>query len=270
MAIRAEILIYDGIAVSGRRMLTALEATARSAGIIPSQTRRYQGKSEWLVLWGIGGEGRSDMRDRHIEGGGHVIMWDTGYLKSALKLDGFCRPSIDQDYPVRWLDGTTPDPHRWASFNLPLREDFNSAGHIIISGIGPKQHAYMRGRIDTWEQDKLTELRRRFPGRRIVYRPKPGRQFVPLDCETDDKSSIEQVLQGAALVCCFHSSVAVDAIVAGVPYEAEEGAATWLLDKPFTTENRLDFMRRLAWWQWRPSEAPQVWDFFKQVLKGVK
>jgi hypothetical protein len=71
-------------------------------------------------------------------------------------------------------------------------------------------------------------------------------------------------------VCCFHSSVAVDAVVAGVPYEAEEGAATWLLGKPFTTESRLDFMRRLAWWQWRPSEAPLAWAFFKRILKGVE
>ena len=28
----------------------------------------------------------------------------------------------------------------------------------------------------------------------------------------------------------------------------------------------LDFLRRLCWWQWRHDEAPQAWEFIKEML----
>ena len=66
------------------------------------------------------------------------------------------------------------------------------------------------------ELRKASELQQRFPGRSIIVRQK--RAQVPID----------QALRGASLVVCHHSNCAVDAIIAGVPFECEDGAAYWL------------------------------------------
>ena len=79
--------------------------------------------------------------------------------------------------------------------------------------------------------------------------------------------AIADLLRGASLAACRHSNVAVDAVVAGVPFEAVDGAAMWLAGKDYTPANRLDFLRRLAWWQWKASEAHLAWDFAKEVAR---
>ena len=107
---------------------------------------------------------------------------------------------------------------------------------------------------------------RRFPGRRIVFKPK-GSDPLRLPCErADPETPIEELLRGSALVVCRHSNCAVDAVIAGVEFEAEDGAATWLRGREFTPANRLEFLQRLAWWQYKPHEAAPAWSFAKQVV----
>ena len=72
-------------------------------------------------------------------------------------------------------------------------------------------------------------------------------------------------MRGARLVVCRHSNVAVDAVIAGVPVECEDGAAYWLRDKPYTPEVRRDFLDRLAWWQWKPEECMKAWEFIRRM-----
>ena len=93
----------------------------------------------------------------------------------------------------------------------------------------------------------------------IVRREKPRSRHAHI-------TPIEQVLAGARLVVCRHSNVAVDAVIAGVPFECEDGAAYWLQGKPYTVENRLDLLHRLCWWQWTCYEAPAAWRFIKGML----
>jgi hypothetical protein len=87
-----------------------------------------------------------------------------------------------------------------------------------------------------------------------------------LACETDATSDIADVLRGAALAVCHHSNVAVDAVLAGVPFESDDGVSTWLRNKPFTRETRLDFCRRIARWQYKRGEMVEAWRFLRTIV----
>lgn len=268
MITEAEVLAPYGTNATGRVILEAIVAAAPEAGVGIRITERYSGCVEWLVIWGVGATGRSEMRDRHVANGGKVQLWDIGFFRRTKR--GYCKVSVNQDYATRWLDRTAPEPRRWDEVALELREDADPNGHIVLAGIGPKQHAYAGAVLDDWEPRKLAELRARFPGRRIVYRPKPNRRYVELGrgVEMDAESPIEDVLRGAALAVCMHSNVAVDAVLAGVPYESEDGVSTWLRGKPYTRETRLDFCRRIARWQYKPAEMAEAWRFLLDVTKA--
>jgi hypothetical protein len=74
---------------------------------------------------------------------------------------------------------------------------------------------------------------------------------------------MNKALAGASLVICRHSNAAIEACIAGVPVECSGGAAHWLYSRTPrpTTEERLDFLYRLAWWQWRFIEMKSAWLF---------
>lgn len=257
-----EILIPDRANAFGRRVLDLVTAASPAAGMKPVMTNSYKGDAKWLVMWGVGGGNRSAIRDLHGSRGGITVLLEFGFFKRD-KTDGYVRLALNDDYCTRWLDQTPPAPERWNELQVELREDADPTGPIILAGIGPKQRAYMNGVM--WEEAKLTELQRRFPGREIVYRPKPNRPFPRLPVRTIASGPIEQALKGASLVACLHSNVAIDAVVAGVPFEAEEGPSTWLRDKPYTRENRLDLLQRIARWQYRLHEIGEGLKFARSM-----
>ena len=259
-----EILRARAPSESGESMLAAIAMAARSAGDNVKETRDFQGKSDWLVLYGVGAAVNDAARKAQIARGGRVLMWDLGYWDRK-KVVGHLRMSIDTDHPQQWLDKTPADNSRWRRFGIELREDSNEAGPILLIGIGRKSRVYLK--TENWERAAYENLVRRFPGRRIVFRPK-GRDEKRLPCEMDGITPIEDLLRGASLVVCRHSNVAVDAAIAGVPFECENGAAMWLQQREFTRVNRLKFLQRLAFWQWRATEATQAWAFAKQVIKA--
>lgn len=263
MARSVEVLITRDSSESGLAILNAMASAARSDGWQVAQTQTYAGKSDLLVLFGVGAADRDAARKKHIASGRHAVCWDQGYFQRK-KITGYVRCSIDHDHPQAWLGRTKPDPSRWEALKIPLREDYVAEGPIILVGLGRKSRSYL-GLAD-WERQRLAELRLRFPRREIVYRPKKGSPALVLNVRTDADSPIEELLVGASLVSCRHSNVACDAAVAGVSFECEDGAAMYLQRKPFTRENRLDFLWRLAWWQWRASEAAQAWRFIRGVL----
>lgn len=262
MAVRVEVVIPQKRTTTADAMLHALaQAISETDELIV--TEEFEGVGDWLVLYGVGRPPRDEWRKDQIASGGHVLLTDLGYF-GRQKITGYLRVSIDQDHPQKWLDRTVPDSSRWDAHRIKLREDHDQNGHIILAGLGRKSWVYYRDQ--EWEARKLKELRERYPDREIVYRPKPGSPALNLDCRVNEHSPIEELLRGASLVACKQSNVAVDAIVAGVPYECEDGAAMWLQGKPYTRENRLDFLRRLCWWQYRPSEARECWGFIKSCV----
>jgi hypothetical protein len=241
-------------------MLKAIARAARDAGDTVVETRAFQGESDLLVLFGVGAAVHDQARRKQLKRGGHALMFDLGYFGRA-KYTGYLRASIDWDHPQHLLDRTPPDPSRWDQFGIALREDANPRGYILLVGLGPKSRKYLHAA--DWEERTLSTLRVRFPDRQVLHRPKPNHDFPKLHCERDLDTPIEALLRGCSLVVCRHSNVAVDAAIAGVPFETVDGAAAWLASRPYTPENRLDFLRRLAWWQWQATQAAEAWSFLK-------
>lgn len=243
-------------------MLSAMANAARKAGDAVVESAMYTGLSEWLVLFGVGAEVNNAARNEHVARGGKVLIWDLGYFDRK-KIVGHLRMSIDTDHPPQYFDRTSNDPVRWGRFGLSLREDANRAGPILLIGLGRKSRIYLKA--PNWERSQFKKLVSRFPGARIIFRPKyPDRTQLP--CEVDAETPIADLLRGASLVVCRHSNVACDAALAGVPFEAEHGAAMWLQQREFSRENRLDFLRRLAHWQYTAKEAAQAWTFAKSMV----
>ena len=255
-----EILIQPNMHHKGLRMLQALTATA----LVPcTVVDKPSGGARVLMTYGPGDSARMAWLGEHRERAGTTVMWDMGYFATKDFIGGM-RFSVNDWHPQKLLDLAPRDSSRWDALRLPLRNDHDPKGPIILVGMGPKTRAIVDE--TNWEITTYHRLRRRFPSRRIIFRPKPGRAHPAVPCATDGRSSIEQLLRGASLVVCRHSNVACDAVVAGIPFEASDGAARWLDNKPYTPDNRLEFLWRLMHFNWRPDEAAQAWEM---LLKCV-
>lgn len=262
MAVQVELLRARACSRTAKEVLKAMHGAILAAGDSVVETHAYRGGSDWLVLWGVGAPENHAARTKQLAAGGKAMLWDLGYVARE-KVVGHAKISVNFDHPQHWLDRTKPDPTRWERLRTPLRNDHNPGGHIVLVGMGRKSRAYLG--MNDWEQRTYAALRKEFPGRRILHRPKGEDDDFRLPCERDWQSPIQQVLVGASLVVARHSNVCVDAVIAGVPFRAEDGAATWLNGKDYSLANRRDFLRRLAWWQWKASEARLAWAFVKGI-----
>lgn len=233
-----EVLLDSGDSMRAHKILGAM-AAARDCKV----SSQYTANHRVLMLWGYGRPDHQMVVQRHLEQGGRAVMWDLGYFR---KHEGYCRVSIDHWHPQALLEGTPPDPSRLAPFGIELRQDASPLGKVIIAGMGEKSKRAFA--LQGWEG----MMKRKYP--RAILKHKR------------DRMPIASYLRGASLLVCRHSNCAVDATIAGVPFECTDGAAIWLRDKPFTVANRLDFLRRLAWWQWRAEEADEAWTFLEARL----
>jgi len=227
------------------------------------RTSTYRGTAGSLLLFGVGAPAHDAARRAHIAAGRRVVLFDLGYFGDRKHC---ARVSIDTDHPQQYLDATSNDPARWEANGIPLREDADPQGPVILVGLGRKSREYLR--LPNWERDTLRQLQTEFPGRQIIHRPK-GRDTLELGVPVDSETPIADLLRGASLAVMRHSNVAVDAAIAGVPFRCEDGAARWLQDRPFTADNRLDFLRRLAHWQYGTHEAAAAWSHIKRILNGA-
>lgn len=254
-----ELLFDPPYNAKAARFMNAMVAAAPAGvDVVPA----YRGKRRWLMLYGPGSPERLPLVQRHVDAGGHVAMWDLGYWDR----DRSMRLAIDTLHPTEQQLGRTPPvPRR----EFVLREDADPGGGILLIGLGRKSlFAYGIGDELTWERAKLADLRKRYPGRPIYWRPK-GERAIDLDgLPMRHAMPIEEALRGLSLVAVRHSNVAVDAAVAGVPVECDDGAAIALYrDNPRpTVAQRLDFLARLSWWNWGSDEARETWAHLGEIM----
>lgn len=255
-----EILIEPDMSLKGVRMLQALADTAPMPCKVVDKP---SGNAKTLMIYGVGEPRRKLMAEQHRAAGGQLVLWDLGYF-AKVHATGAMRLSINHWHPQKLLDLAPRDSSRWDALHIPLREDYNPKGPIILVGLGPKTRAILDDK--SWELQTFQKLKRRFPKTPIIFRPKPKRPYPHLPCRIDGKSPIEAVLKGASLVVVKHSNVALDACVAGVPFQCEDGAARWLDGKPYTVENRLELLWRTQWFNWRAEEAAEAWKMIERCL----
>lgn len=237
-----------------------IEALIAAAPIKVKVSERYTGSCELLVTYGTGHPVRRPWWIQHRASGRHCIGWDLGYWHQDR---GTMRATIDQDHPQAWI---RPEPAtRWDSQGIRLRDDFDASGHALIVGMGPKSLPVHRLRALEWEARAAD--RARSMGLLPVFKPK-REKFPVLPGMPVARGTIEEALQGAALVLCRHSNVAVDACIAGVPVICEDGAAMALYrhGPAPTPAQRLEFLRSLAHWQYTPEEAKEAWTYLLNRL----
>jgi hypothetical protein len=251
----AEILIDEPMSKRGRRMLIAMLETAPKGTVASS---KYKGSHRLLMMYGAGLEVRRQALEAHKAAGGTVAVWDLGYWDR----DDSMRLSLGALHPTAEQLALAPKGCRREHV---LREDADPKGPILLIGLGVKSGRLYGLQTMEWEQGQMQRLRDR--GRQILWRPK-GRQSPKLHGATlRHGMPIEEALKGCSLVVCRHSNVAVDACIAGVPVECEDGAAFSLYRNGTTPsrEDRAEFLRRLGWWNWRPTEAAQAWDWIRSI-----
>lgn len=255
-----ELLIDSPMAARGRRMLAALADTAPAGTIV---TDRYRGGRRLLVVYGVGRDYKFAAMKRQLAAGGHIACWDLGYWDR----DDAMRLSIDALHPTEQQLQLAPATG-WRR-EVEIREDAKAHGHILLVGLGRKS-AHMYGLSGyEWERARLARIRREHPERRICWRPKGKDRDVLPGTDLLAGMSIDAALRGASLVVCRHSNVAVDACIAGIPVECDDGAAFALYrhGSAPTADERREFLRRLGWWNWRPGEADAAWRWMLEVIE---
>ncbi len=258
MVVKAEFLRAEDGARTGNAWLHPCIEGANIAGLRARHHKAYEGESEWLALYGIGDRRYSAARAAHMAKGLPVACWDMGYFGKSRDLSrSHVRVAIDADHvSLKHLDRTPADHARWTRLGIGMHELFDARGPVVVVGMGIKSREHL-GVFD-WEEKALKAAVERFPGRRVIYRAKPsahGEDTVAWE-DRSEAGPINGVLKGASLVICKHSNVAIDACIAGVPVECEAGAPFWLYRSGPAPKlsQRLDFLYRLAWWNWQLSQ----------------
>lgn len=226
-----------------------------------------------LMLYGLGGADRLPIAEAHRKRGGTYVAFDLGYWDRGSKGRKF-RVSVNGFHSPDLVMHTRSDSSRWHESGLQTTQAGNPNGPILLIGNAPKSNAVGAA---GWTQAKAREIREKFPGRKLLYRPKPRRPVEPgVLCDGHSADPIEVALANASLVVCRHSNVAVDACRMGVPVVCDDGAAAAIYpqrledaDQQPSVRTRREFLHRLAWWQWSTEEVrePLFWEWLGELLE---
>lgn len=253
-----------------RKFLYELYRVARVKGLDCAISRNHP-PCRALVIFGLGGADRYSVGMSHVAAGKPLLSFDLGYWDRALPQRKY-RFSLNGLHPTQVMAGPNPGPARFKKSRLKIQTlPAKPDGPILLVGNAPKSIAVG---ARNWTAEKSRELRAVFPGRKILYRPKPKRPAEP-GVEHDGVSTapIEKELGKVSLVVCRHSNVAVDACLHGVPVVCDDGAAACIYPQALSEwqqqpgpATRAEFLHRLAWWQWGRHEVDVFWDWFLRTF----
>lgn len=257
----AEILIDSPMAQRGKRIMQAMRDAIPESVATPE----YRGKHQILILYGAGLAQRQHAMRAHLKRDGRVVCWDMGYWdrETAMRL------AIDGMHPTAAMLAASPTEPR---HRITLRNDSKPGGPVLLVGLGDKSAEMLGLRRQEWERKAIARIRKQYPGRKIVWRPK-GRYPYPIEgLQMRTGMPIEDALRGCSLVVCRHSNVAIDACIAGIPVDCEGGSAIALYAHGIAPDEkaRAEFLARVSWWNWKPEEAAQAWQFIKRVCDATE
>lgn len=254
-----------------RRFLQALYKSAIKTGAECAVATQYH-DCKALVTYGLGGADRYKHGMAHVQKGRPLLSFDIGYWERKLPNRKY-RFSLNGLHPTQVMQGEYPGDDRWQKSGLGIESiRVNAQGPIMLVGNAPK--SIVIG-AENWTEEKSKEIRKTFPGKQILYRPKPRRpQENGIDYDAVSTGQIDNELRRVSLVVCRHSNVAVDACRLGVPVVCDDGAAASIYPERLKDwqaqpdiAKRTEFLHRLAYWQWGVNEVELFWGWFFETFQ---
>lgn len=250
----------------------ALKHGFKKHGIECVLRERFKGDVEADVALAYGwiNELSTKLFSTYKQAGKHFVFIDLGYWDRGP--EGHYRVGIDDwDTAVHMRRDCPSD--RFDSLGVVLRDDWDrKSKKIMVVGMSGKAawtHGYSEGQ---WENETRKALIEQLPGYEVYVRQKPNKR-------THRMPPIEEDLRESYFVVSHHSNVAVDALVAGVPYWAKKGVGALLTQHTFDpklviypsfpyADIKIKLLHDIAYAQWTPTEmrSGDCWNYIKGVL----
>lgn len=210
------------------------------------------------------GWGHPDLFQQYRAAGKHFVYIDLGWWlrkPEGMPLEGFHKIVVDGREPTSYFRGGFPSD-RFERFGLKIKPWRVAGDHILLAGMSAKSAGTRGYGPQEWERWVIDEIRR-YSDREIWYRPKPswadatpipGTRFSPAT------ESVEVALAEAWVAVTLHSNVAVDALIAGVPFVAIEGVCENLstplyqIEDPRCPDGREELLADIAYCQFNTEE----------------
>jgi hypothetical protein len=250
------------------------------------EERKYEGPSpetDIAICFGVKGRSAEIIKE-HVALGKHAVYLDKGYTRQ--KGEGghtlYTRLSIDSSSPVRYFQRVRHSNDRFNRLEMPIRERKRTTdGHILFCGSSQKYHDFNGlGDATEYSAKALFKLRKA-SGRQIVYRPKPSaKDLKPIAnyMFSSGSQDITDALRGCHAVVTHGSSVAIYAVLAGIPIVvlgetvmspvAESDIVK--VDEPFwpKSDRRFQWACDFAHCQWTQDEmkSGEAWQYVREEI----
>lgn len=232
---------------------------------------------DWVVLFGIGGLANTIYHE-YRQVGRPFIFIDKGYTRNT----GHYRVSVREHQPLSYFQaGHKSD--RWDRLGIGLEPYRNSGDHILFDGASNKFCMWKDlGDWQEWGQGIVNKIAQHttMP---ILYRPRPRHHHEtkrPIGADGAELSvgPLDDALRRAAVVVSYGGSIAVDAVLSGVPHFAIGDSIARPLSETDWREvdvphipaeaERMQWCCDLAYQQWLPDEfaSGEAWSYIKTLI----
>lgn len=204
-----------------------------------------------------------------------TVIFDCGYFHRNHS-DGenrHFRLSINEYHPTN-LPPEKGD--RWDRLRIRTEDFYDPSGHVLLIGRGGKTKKQQGKESADWEQRTVKKIQSLLPSKKIIYRPKKNPSDTLEGTITDGESGIKKLCMGCSLIYTQWSNVGNEGILYGVPVVTEGGPASDVCPSriedsngPLSNETRMDFLHRLAYWQWSIKEIKEgaMWPWLMRQIE---
>lgn len=250
------VMIYSAPNVMARALAQGLEGRGHRACF--REARLWRGEVEPCDLLIVKGRNRDDIKQAY---GKPALVLDWGYVD---------RVNTPAEHELgHWqlaygrLNAIPPfecPPDRLKKLGITFKQSGgNPKGYVLLIGQLLKDTAVMSYHHQTWLKEQVNH----YGASEIRYRRHP-RGGVPLRGVTELGGSLQDALDGARLVVTFNSNTGHEALIAGVPVVCTDPHATYAPmcgEKIPSVKDRREFYQRVAYGQWKHTEAQEALDF---------
>lgn len=249
-----------------RRSIAVAYAMAKGAEACGHASQLVQGfEGRWGDVGVAYGWGHPETFERYRAAGGHFIYADLGWWTrkpSADLLGGYHKVSVDAREPIAYFRNRAYPADRLGPHGVTVAPWRQTGGHVLVAGMSEKSAQTRGWKAHQWECG-MVDLLHSITGRPVVYRPKPswpGARPIPGTIYSPPGQPLEAVLRDCWLAVSLHSNVAIDALVAGIPINVQDGVAAHFstpmayLETPRMPGGREQLLADISYAQWSIAE----------------